>query len=69
MQNIKSTEPKYGDWGRMKKIKTGLMMFMNLVAICLAPIWVKSFAKGKAAGIIPKDVTLGGSWSTGHRVW
>lgn len=45
MQNIKSTEPKYGDWGRMKKIKTGLMMFMNLVAICLALIWVKSLRK------------------------
>lgn len=45
MQNIKSTQPKYGDWGRMKKIKTGLMMFMNLVAICLALIWVKSLRK------------------------
>ena len=40
------------------------MMFMNLVAICLALIWAKVFAKGKSAGIIPKDVTLGGSWST-----
>lgn len=29
-----------------------------------SPYLGKVFAKGKSAGIIPEDVTLGGSWST-----
>lgn len=64
MQNIKSTEPKYGDWGADEENKNWSYDVHESCRDMFSPYLGKVFAKGKAAGIIPKDVTLGGSWST-----
>ncbi|EES4391354.1 putative intracellular survival FAD-dependent oxidoreductase IbeA [Escherichia coli] len=64
MQNIKSTEPKYGDWGADEENKNWSYDVHESCRDMFSPYLGKVFAKGKSAGIIPKDVTLGGSWST-----
>ncbi|WP_059217679.1 putative intracellular survival FAD-dependent oxidoreductase IbeA [Escherichia albertii] len=64
MKNIKSTQPKYGDWGADEENKNWSYDVHESCRDMFSPYLGKVFAKGKSAGIIPKDVTLGGSWST-----
>ncbi|EFO0322768.1 putative intracellular survival FAD-dependent oxidoreductase IbeA [Escherichia albertii] len=64
MKNIKTTQPKYGDWGADEENKNWSYDVHESCRDMFSPYLGKVFAKGKSAGIIPKDVTLGGSWST-----
>ncbi|WP_149540023.1 putative intracellular survival FAD-dependent oxidoreductase IbeA [Escherichia albertii] len=64
MKNIKTTQPKYGDWGADEENKNWSYDVHESCRDMFSPYLGKVFAKGKSAGIIPKDVTLGGAWST-----
>lgn len=64
MQNIAETQPKYGDWGADEDNKNWSYDVHDSCKEMFSPYLGKVFAKGKKAGMIPPDVTLGGSWST-----
>ncbi|MEG0099510.1 ribulose-1,5-biphosphate synthetase [Citrobacter freundii] len=64
MQNIQASQPKYGDWGADEENKNWSYDVHESCREMFSPYLGKVFAKGKAAGLIPQDVTLGGSWST-----
>ena len=64
MTHIKETQPKYGDWGADEENKNWSYDIHDSCKAMFSPYLGKVFAKGKSAGMIPANVTLGGSWST-----
>ncbi|MBV8043092.1 FAD-dependent oxidoreductase [Pluralibacter sp.] len=64
MQSIEATRPKYGDWGADEENKNWSYDVHESCREMFSPYLGKVFAKGKAAGLIPQEVTLGGSWSS-----
>lgn len=64
MDNIQVTQPKYGDWGADEENKNWSYDVHESCRNMFSPYLGKVFAKGKSAGLIPQEVTLGGSWST-----
>ncbi|PVZ83941.1 pyridine nucleotide-disulfide oxidoreductase [Serratia sp. S1B] len=64
MADIEATKPKYGDWGRDEENKNWSYEIHESCKEMFSPYLGKVFAKGKKAGLVPKEVTLGGSWST-----
>lgn len=64
LEDVAKTKPKYGDWGTDEENKNWSYTVHESCRDMFSPYLGKVFAKGKAAGFVPKEVTLGGSWST-----
>lgn len=64
LADIELTKPKYGDWGADEENKNWSYEVHDSCKEMFSPYLGKVFAKGKKAGLVPKEVTLGGSWST-----
>lgn len=64
LADVATTRPRYGDWGADEENKNWSYDVHESCRDMFSPYLGKVFAKGKAAGFVPKDVTLGGSWST-----
>lgn len=64
LDDVAKTKPTYGDWGVDEDNKNWTFTVHESCREMFSPYLGKVFAKAKAAGLVPKDVTLGGSWST-----
>ena len=64
LEDVAKTQPKYKDWGTDEENKNWSYQVHESCRDLFSPYLGKVFAKGKAAGFVPKEVTLGGSWST-----
>ncbi len=61
---VEEAKPKYGDWGRDEENKNWSYEVHDSCKDMFSPYLGKVFAKAKKEGAVPKEVTLGGSWST-----
>lgn len=64
LEDVERTQPKYRDWGTDEENKNWSYTVHESCRDMFSPYLGKVFAKGKAAGFVPQEVTLGGSWST-----
>lgn len=64
LEDVARGKPRYGDWGADEENKNWSYAVDESCRDMFSPYLGKVFAKGKAAGFVPKHVTLGGSWST-----
>lgn len=64
LEDVAKTQPKYRDWGTDEENKNWSYTVHESCRDMFSPYLGKVFAKGKKAGFVPQEVTLGGSWST-----